>query len=117
MTNRMIGMCGLICTECEAFQATQANDADWLQRVVEQWKVEFNAPNLTVATVACDGCVSGSTRMCGHCHECDIRLCAMEKGVVNCGMCAEFDSCERIQNFIKYVPQAKTSLEEVRAAK
>ncbi len=117
MVERMISVCGLICTDCDAYKATQANDQDWLQRVVESWKKEYNVPNLTIEGVACDGCVSGSTRLCGHCHECDIRLCAMEKGVENCGACVEFESCERIQNFLKFVPPAKAVLEEVHAAR
>jgi hypothetical protein len=115
--DRSVGMCGLVCTDCEAYKATQANDMDWLQRIVEQWKVEYGAQNLTVEGVACDGCVTGSARKCGHCSECDIRLCGLEKGVVNCGECADYESCERIQNFFKYVPTAKVLLDEVHAAR
>jgi len=115
--DRMVAMCGLVCTDCDAYKATQANDTDWLQRVVEQWKTEYQAPDLTIEGVACDGCVTGSTRLCGHCHECEIRLCGLEKGVANCGECAGYESCERIQNFFKMVPTAKIVLDEVYAAR
>ncbi len=104
--DRMIAMCGLVCTECEAYKATQANDMDWLQRVTDQWKVEYSAPNLSVEGVACDGCVSDSKRLCG-----------LEKGVANCGECADYESCQRIQDFFKMVPAAKVVLDEVHAAR
>ncbi len=115
--DKMVAMCGLVCTDCEAYKATQANDMAWLQRVADQWKVEYNAPNITVEGVACDGCVSGSKRLCGNCYECGIRLCGLEKGVANCGECADYESCQRIQDFFKMVPAAKIVLDEVHAAR
>jgi hypothetical protein len=46
--DKMIAYCGLVCTDCPAYVATQANDRDALERVAAQWREEYNAPGLTV---------------------------------------------------------------------
>ena len=51
----------------------------------------------------------------GHCFECAIRKCGLEKNVANCGVCADY-GCSIVGPFIEKVPQAKANLEEIRAA-
>ena len=114
---RMIAYCGLICTDCGAYQATQAKDMDWLERVAAQWREEFHTDGLTVDTIKCDGCLSSGGQMCSHCFECGYRQCGLERGVANCGECSDYQSCEKIQSFFTHVPDAKKVLDEVYAAK
>lgn len=111
--DRMVAYCGLVCSECPAYLATQANDADALQRVAEQWREEYHAPSITVENVICDGCLGEEGRHCHHCAECDIRACAVEHGVVNCAHCAEY-GCARISRFMGFVPAARSTLEAIR---
>ena len=54
---RMVAYCGLICTDCPGYIATQANDRAELERVAEMWRKEYNAPEITVESVICDGCI------------------------------------------------------------
>ena len=56
--NQLIAFCGLDCAKCEAYLATQANDQAAQERVLAKWRQEFNAPNMTLADVTCDGCLS-----------------------------------------------------------
>lgn len=111
---QMIAVCGLTCTECEAYLATQANDEAAKERIAVKWREQFNAPGITAAYVTCDGCLAFDGRLGGHCAECNIRACGVERGLPNCAHCAEFDTCEKLAGFVSFVPQARTVLEEIR---
>ena len=111
--DKMIAYCGLICTECPAYLATQANDRAELERVAALWREEYNAPHITVESVICDGCIVDG-RKCGHWFECEIRACAMERGVINCAYCADY-GCQIIEGFFGFVPEARATLDGIRA--
>jgi hypothetical protein len=108
----MIAHCGLVCTDCPAYVATQAEDHAALERVAAQWREEFNAPNITVEAVACDGCLTDG-RKCSHCFECKIRACAMERAVTNCAHCSDY-ACDSLDEFFGLVPSAQATLDGVR---
>lgn len=114
MNDRIIAFCGLTCSECEAYQATQANDDAWKERVAAKWREEFHAPDIDVAAVTCDGCLAFDGRLGAHCYECDIRACGIQRGVANCAACADYQSCEKIAGFFKFAPEAKTTLDSLR---
>ena len=111
---RIIAHCGLVCTDCPAFIATQAEDAAALERVAAQWREEYNAPEITVESVICGGCVTHDERKCGHWHECEIRACAGARGIANCAHCDEY-VCEKLESFFGFVPDAREVLDGVRA--
>jgi hypothetical protein len=110
----MIGYCGLVCTECPAYIATKANDAAAIEETAKLWAEAYGAP-ITADGVWCDGCLSAGPRLCAHCDECDVRACAVDRGVLNCAHCDDY-GCEIITAFTTNVPQAKAVLEEIRAA-
>jgi len=111
---RIIGYCGLVCSECPALVATLANDMAALEQVAAQWREAYNAPEITADSVACNGCtVEG--RHCGHWIECQIRICGEERGVANCAHCADY-ACERLTGFFAQVPDAQVVLDKVRAS-
>jgi hypothetical protein len=111
----IISYCGLVCSECPAYVATQADDLAALERVVAQWRQEFNAPNLTVESVRCDGCLGVVGRKMEHCFECEMRACAMGRGVINCAHCPEY-ACATLEGFLGFVPEARARLDGIRAA-
>jgi hypothetical protein len=108
----LIAACGLDCAKCDAYVATQANDLAALEQVAEKWRVEYNAPTITAENILCDGCMSGG-RTIGHCSECKIRLCAVERGLPNCAACPDY-ACDQLTAFFNLVPQAKASLDQLR---
>jgi hypothetical protein len=110
--DRIIAYCGLVCSDCSAYVATQANDQEALERVAAQWREEYNAPNITVESVICDGCLDGG-RKCSHCAECEIRACGVARGVANCAHCADY-ACEKLEKFFGFVPGARGVLDEIR---
>jgi hypothetical protein len=115
MMNRMVGYCGIVCSDCPGLVATQANDREELERLVEHSRVEYNRPEITVEWVMCDGCLSDSPRKCAYCAECSIRQCGVERGVENCAYCPEY-ACEKLNSFFEMVPQAQTVLDEIHTA-
>lgn len=112
--NQMIAYCGLVCSECPAYIATQADDRAALEQVAAQWREEYEAPTITVESVICDGCLGATGRKCSHCSECNVRACAMGRAVVNCAHCDDY-GCETITGFFGFVPEAKATLDGIRA--
>jgi len=110
--DRMVSFCGLVCTDCSAYIATQADDRAALEQVAAQWREEYNAPDITVESVICDGCVADSEQHCGHWYDCEIRACGAGRGLANCAHCPEY-VCERLEGFFGFVPDARAVLDEI----
>jgi len=113
MSEEMISYCGLICTQCPAYQATQANDVEKAKETAEMWARDYNT-KVSVEDVWCDGCLVEGKK-CAHCSQCQIRACARTKAVVNCAACDDY-ACEMLSGFFKMAPMAKETLERIRNA-
>ncbi|MBI5032575.1 MAG: DUF3795 domain-containing protein [Chloroflexi bacterium] len=113
--NQLIAFCGLDCAKCDAYIATQANDEQAKQRVIEKWRVEYNSPNLSLADATCDGCTLVSGRHGGYCGQCPIRACGVSHNVANCAHCADYNACDKLADFFKLVPDARVRLDQVRS--
>lgn len=112
---KMIAVCGLVCTECPAFIATQKEDDNERKKVAEQWSKEFKV-ELKPEDINCDGCVADSERLFSHTKVCEIRKCGLDKKVANCAYCDEY-ACEKLTDFFKMAPEAKSNLDEVRKSR
>jgi len=114
--DKIIAYCGLNCAGCPAFVATQSGDPAALERVAAEWRVAFNAPEMTAESIICDGCLASiDGRLAGYCSMCEIRACAIERGVVNCAFCDDF-GCAKLEGFLTQAPDARATLEQLRAA-
>ncbi len=112
--DRIVAYCGLVCSECPAYLATQADDLAAKERVVAQWRIEFNAPDMNIAAVTCDVCTTVGGRLGGYCPFCEIRACGVGRGVVNCAHCSDY-GCDKLTAFLTQAPAAKANLEAIRA--
>ena len=112
--DKMVAYCGLVCTDCEAYMATQANDLAALERMAVRAREEYNVPDATAESVMCDGCLGDDGRKIGYCFECQVRACGVERGVVNCAHCADY-ACEKLVAFFDHAPGAKATLDGIRA--
>ena len=56
MTDKMIAYCGVVCNDCPAYIATQANDEKMAKKTAEEWSKAYNA-DIKVDDVWCDGCL------------------------------------------------------------
>jgi len=108
----MIAFCGIACHECPTFLAMQTNDDRKRFAVARLWSRHFSM-NLKIEDINCDGCKSGSHVLFRHCQTCEIRTCAMDRSFKNCAFCDEY-RCEKLDNFLKLVPNAKKRLDRIR---
>ena len=99
MDDRMIAYCGITCTECDAYKATQAEDMEALERMAKEAAEQLDT-EMTVADAMCDGCHATTARQIGYCHVCAIRLCAVPRHIETCAHCDEYP-CDRIEDFSK----------------
>jgi hypothetical protein len=113
--DKIIAYCGLVCIDCPAYIATQADDQAALEKVAAQWREAFNAPDITADSIICDGCLGDAGRKCGHCADCEIRACGVERGVANCAHCADY-ACAKLEGFFGFVPDARVVLDQIRAS-
>lgn len=111
---KMISFCGLAYTDCPAFIATQKDDDEERKRVAEMWSKEFKT-SLKPEDINCEGCLVDSQKLFGHCQVCEIRKCGKEKKVKNCAYCEDY-ACDKLTKFFSMAPQAKTTLDEIRAS-
>ena len=109
---KMIGFCGIVCTECPGFLATQKDDDSERSKVAELWSKQYNV-DIKPEEVNCDGCLSESGRLIGHCKVCEVRKCGQDKSLKNCAYCDEY-ACEKLNKIFKMAPDAKTNLEDIR---
>lgn len=112
MPETMIAYCGLTCTECPGYLATLAHDEARVAAIAEEWSKQYGT-KVTAENVWCDGCLVGGKK-CAHCSECEIRACGRERGVANCGHCDDY-VCDKLTGFFEMVPEAKATLDKVRA--
>ncbi len=112
---KMIAYCGLNCSDCPTFIATQKNDDKMREETAKKWSEMFHA-DIKPADINCDGCPTDSARLFNYCAQCEIRKCAREKGVKNCAYCPDYP-CEKLTAFLKNAPEAKALLDEIRKKK
>lgn len=109
-----LSCCGLDCSTCSPYLATQAHDEEAIARVVQEWSQAYHR-NFTPDDIRCDGCSSTSGLHFCECAHCDVRTCVLEHGLANCGECDAYP-CERITRFIDMVPKVKATLDAIHAA-
>jgi len=105
---KLIAYCGLDCAQCGAYLAMKNNDQALREKTATEWTVAHSF-DFTPDMINCTSC-KGSGVQVGHCSQCEIRKCAVGKGVVNCGACGEFATCKTINDFMAQVPHVRDNL-------
>jgi len=110
--SEIIAYCGLDCSKCDAFKATQANDFERKKEIAKRWtqglSVEFQPEDVT-----CNGCTSDT--ISGWCSRiCKIRPCAEERKVKTCAHCNDYTQCGKLKEFLTNEPEATKTLARIR---
>ena len=113
METKMIAVCGITCTECPAYVATQGGDEEALARVTAEWSEAYGG-DLSADDCRCNGCLATEGPWMSHCSECKMRACGTENMVENCAHCAEY-ACEKLTEFFGFAPEAKATLDTIRS--
>lgn len=106
---QLIGVCGIVCSECGAYLATKNNDEALRKKTAEEWSKMFGV-DIKPESIDCVGCTTPKGIHFSHCSECEIRACGQKKKVANCGHCPDYP-CEKISGFFKMIPAAKAVLD------
>jgi len=98
-----IGVCGDNCSYCPRYVATQKRNAPELEKVKELWvRLGLRDPTFPAEELTCLGCKSNN-----QCAYSELRACASEKGIDNCGVCegyrcrlinSAFEKSERLRS-------------------
>lgn len=106
---KMIAYCGLDCGTCDAYLATINDDQALREKTAKLWAELNNAPILP-EHINCEGCrVDGVKTV--YCDSlCEIRQCALKKGVTTCGGCSDLEKCETVGMIISNNPAARENL-------
>ena len=114
MAEKMIAYCGIVCTGCPSMVATLANDREGLEKVAEMAREQWGQADATWETVQCTGCKESGVHI-AYCSECEVRVCASQKGVETCAHCDQFEGCAILEKFFELIPDCRQSLAEIRA--
>lgn len=104
----LIAVCGVSCTECHAYAATQADDEAALTRIAAEWTAGLGK-TYTADDIRCDGCRTHGRRLSGYCSTCEIKACAEGKANRTCGHCAT-GPCDKI-----VAPEARDAIAALQA--
>ena len=105
----MIAYCGLDCEKCDAYLATVHDDQALREKTAKQWS-EWNHVTILPEHINCECCrVNGKKSV--YCDKlCEIRQCALKKGVETCGGCPEMETCRTLAMILSNNPDARRNL-------
>ncbi len=110
--NNKIAYCGIDCGACEAYIATQEDDAELRIKVAAAWSKEFRS-EISPADINCNGCKSEEGQIFLYSAVCEIRRCARQLGLGNCAHCPEY-SCMRTEELYRIAPEAQLRLDKIK---
>lgn len=111
----MIAYCGLDCSKCISFIATQSGSQEKIEECAKKWSVQYKK-ELKPEHVICDGCKASGRKSyyCGNL--CEINKCAINKKVDTCAECRSYP-CPKLSPVLDNAPEAKANLEQIRKNK
>lgn len=95
MSEIKMAPCGLNCAQCDMYIATKADSNEMRDAVAKKWSELFHY-QFTIEDINCDGCLSDGRKgiYCGT--MCEIRPCAIKKGITICESCKDY-VCDILQ--------------------
>lgn len=104
--SEMMAYCGLMCSECPAYKATVADDMAMREKTAATWSEMFGG-HVKPEEINCLGC--DSDVLFSHCNVCEIRSCAKEQKLSDCGKCENF-ACKKLEGILSYDAGARERL-------
>ena len=108
---RQIAICGLDCEKCDAYIATKNNDQSLREKTAKLWS-ELNHASILPEHINCEGCRMNGAKTLFCSTMCEIRKCAVAKGIETCGYCPEKDICPKVNAIWQNNPQARENLQK-----
>ena len=108
----MIAYCGIDCSKCESYLATQSGNDDELVRVATKLS-RIYCTDVKPEYVICDGCRAGKRHSYYCTNTCKMRKCCVEKEYNSCIECSE-SPCKELQLELDNHPEAEDNLEKLK---
>jgi len=108
--DKIIAFCGLTCTTCPAYIATQENNDEKRRKVAKAWSTPEYP--LKPEDINCDGCLTKNARTISFVKACTIRQCGIERNVENCAHCTDYP-CSKLTPSHQQSPEAKQTLDNI----
>jgi hypothetical protein len=108
-----VAYCGLVCSECPTFLATQADDDAARARTAAMYAETFGF-SLKPEEIDCDGCKCEGGTLIAYCRACVIRECCRSRGYDTCALCLD-EPCASLTEFHAFSPAAKAAFEALKA--
>ena len=113
----ILAYCGLNCESCPIHLATLEEDSEAREAMhtsivnlcYENYGIRLKTEDIT----GCDGCKSDTGRLFKWCSDCDIRNCAVSKGMESCALCPEYN-CGKLDKIFHDDLNAQIRLKKVR---
>ena len=106
---KMIAYCGLDCERCDAYLATINDDQELREKTAKAWS-ELNHVPILPEHINCQGCRADGIKTVYCDSLCEIRRCALKKGVSTCGDCPDMDNCQTVGMITSNYPEALGNL-------
>lgn len=105
---RIVGYCGVVCSDCDVYKATINNDQELRLELARKYTNDEHVAN--PEDFFCEGCF----RIKGE--GCEIRQCAVTKGDSTCADCKSY-ACDILNQHFNNSPESKSVLEDIRKNK
>lgn len=90
---KLIAPCGLDCMKCDARIATINDDDALREKTARLWCEWNNTDVIKPEHINCMGCLTEGVKTCYCAELCEIRKCALAKGLATCAGCVEKRTC------------------------
>jgi hypothetical protein len=119
----VVGCCGLVCSDCQIYLATQSRDEDLRATIFQRQKNwghdtrfrELYGREYRLEDVHCGGYPTSSQGDFWYIENCGMRACALRKNHPNCAHCDEYP-CDQLKGFFdKSHVNARKTLDEIRS--
>ena len=107
----MIAYCGIDCSKCGSYLATQSGKHEELEKVAVRLAKLYQA-EVKPEYVICDGCRTGGRHSYFCSNTCKMRGCCIERGFYFCIECKDFP-CKELQSELKNNPEAENNLKKL----
>lgn len=105
----MIAYCGLDCEKCDAYLATINDDQALREKTAKAW-AELNQAPILPEHINCRGCRAEGVKTVFCESICEIRRCALIKGVETCGDCPDMEQCRTVGMILANNHEARNNL-------
>jgi len=116
MNDEIVAFCGLVCSECPAYIATQTDNRELMVKTARGWSTKDN--KIDPDEITCDGCQPIGERHNMFCGKCEVRTCGLERSLEDCSWCGDYP-CSKLEALWMTInsPDAKIKLDGSRGSR